>query len=101
MPAGVRLEVRKADERELILKVFGETHTLGNLLAKSALKHPNVKLAAYSIEHPLEDAFVLRIVTDGSKPAVEVLKEVIRKLVDLSDELTERLREALGPLQEG
>ncbi len=92
----MRLEIRRADERELIVKVFGETHTLGNLLAKSALKHPNVRLAAYSIEHPLEEAFVLRIVTDGSKPAVEALKEVIRGLVDLSDELAKRLREALG-----
>ncbi len=97
----MKLEVRKADERELIVKVFGETHTLGNLLAKSALKHPNVRLAAYSIEHPLEEAFVLRIVTDGSKPAAEVLREVVEGLISLSDELAEKLAEALGVPPEG
>lgn len=92
----VRLEVRKADEREIIIKVFGESHTLGNLLAKSALKHPNVKLAAYSIEHPLEEAFVLRIITDGSKPAPEVLKEVVINLINLSDEVMKRFKEVLS-----
>jgi len=92
----LKLEVRKHDGRELILKVYGETHTLGNLLAKSALRHPNVRMAAYSIEHPLEEAFVLRLVTDGTRDPVDVLKEVISGLVRLSDELLERLSEALG-----
>ncbi|MCS7099482.1 MAG: RpoL/Rpb11 RNA polymerase subunit family protein [Sulfolobales archaeon] len=91
----MKIEIRKVDERELIVKVFGETHTLGNLLAKSALKHPNVKLAAYSIEHPLEEAFVLRIITDGSKSAVQVLREVVKSLMNLSDEAIDRFREAV------
>jgi DNA-directed RNA polymerase subunit L len=93
---GLRLEVRKRSERELILKVYGETHTLGNLLAKSALRHPNVRMAAYSVEHPLEEAFVLRLVTDGTRDPVNVLKEVVSDLIRLSDELLDRLREALG-----
>lgn len=92
----MRLELKKVDERELIIKVFGETHTLGNLLAKSALKHPSVKLAAYNIEHPLEEAFVLRIVTDGNKPALEVLREVVRNLINLGDEVMKKFKEALG-----
>ncbi|MCX8184666.1 MAG: RpoL/Rpb11 RNA polymerase subunit family protein [Sulfolobales archaeon] len=89
----MKIEVRKIDEKELIIKVFGETHTIGNLLAKSALKHPNVKLAAYSIEHPLEEAFILRIITDGSKSVVHVLREVIKNLTDLSDRAIEKFRE--------
>jgi DNA-directed RNA polymerase subunit L len=93
---GLRLEVRKRSERELILKVYGETHTLGNLLAKSALRHPNVRMAAYSVEHPLEEAFVLRLVTDGTRDPANVLKEVVSDLIRLSDELLDRLREALG-----
>lgn len=92
----MRLEIKKVDNKELIIKVFGETHTLGNLLAKSALRHPNVKLAAYSIEHPLlEEAFVLRIVTDGSKPASEVLMEVVEGLVKLSDEVVREFKSVL------
>ena len=92
----MRIEIRKADSRELIVKVFGETHTLGNLLAKSVLRHPNVKLAAYSIEHPLEEAFVLRVITDGSKSPVDVVREVLEGLVELSNEAIARFREALG-----
>jgi len=91
----LKLEIKKVDDKELIIKVFGETHTLGNLLAKSALRHPNVKLAAYSIEHPLEEAFVLRIVTDGSKPASEVLMEVVEGLVKLSDEIVREFKSVL------
>ncbi len=91
----MKLEIKKVDDKELIIKVFGETHTLGNLLAKSALRHPNVKLAAYSIEHPLEEAFVLRIVTDGSKPASEVLMEVVEGLVKLSDEIVREFKSVL------
>lgn len=91
----MKIEVKRLDEKELIIKVFGETHTLGNLLAKSALKHPNVKLAAYSIEHPLEEAFVLRIITDGNKSALSVIKEVVKNLVNLEDEVLKKFREAL------
>jgi len=55
-----------------------------------------VRLVAYSIEHPLEEAFVLRLVTDGTRDPAEVLKEVVTGLVRLSDELIGKLSEALG-----
>ncbi len=72
----MNVKVRKYTERELVLAIEGEDHTLANLLAKYALSNPHTKLATYVVEHPLIGTPVLRVVTDGTDP-IQVLKEVI------------------------
>ncbi|MCS7108093.1 MAG: DNA-directed RNA polymerase subunit L [Sulfolobales archaeon] len=67
--------------------MVGEDHTLGNLISKYALNHPNVKIAAYSIDHPLTESPKVVIVTDGSKNPLEVLKEVIKEVNDTAEKL--------------
>ncbi len=92
----MELVIRKRTDKELVVKLIGEDHTLGNLIAKMALTHPHVKLAAYVIEHPLEGSPVIRIITDGEVKPDQVLKEVIIKSKDLATELLNKLRETLG-----
>ncbi len=92
----MELEVRKRTDRELVFKILGEDHTLGNLIAKMALKHPNVELAAYTIEHPLDGQPVIRIITDGSKDPIEVVIEVLRNTKVLTEELLEKIKDSLG-----
>jgi DNA-directed RNA polymerase subunit L len=92
----VKVEIRKLTSKELVMKLLGEDHTLGNLIAKEALKHPHVKLAAYSIEHPLEGSPVIRLVTDGEAEALEVFKEVVQNLKTE----TQNLLKALESLEE-
>jgi DNA-directed RNA polymerase subunit L len=76
------IKVEKFNDKELIIKLVGEDHTLGNLISKYALKHPNVQMAAYSIDHPLVGSPKIVLVTDGSKTSLEVLKEVLLKIIE-------------------
>ena len=97
MMMGMRVEVKKLTDKEIVLKLHGEDHTLGNLVAKLALRHPNVTMAAYQIEHPLEGSPVIRIVTDGSKDALEVLKDVLREALDYVDSLIQEIERKVMP----
>jgi len=84
---GLVIRVEKLTMNELELRIIGEDHTLGNLIAKTALNHPNVQIAAYSIDHPLVGSPRIVLVTDGSKAPLDVLKEVINEIIDMSKEL--------------
>jgi len=94
---GMRVEVKKLTDKEIVLKLHGEDHTLGNLVAKLALRHPNVTMAAYQIEHPLEGSPVIRIVTDGKKSALEVLKEVLKEGIGYVDALIQEIESKVMP----
>jgi len=93
---GLEVVIRKRTDKELVIKLVGEDHTIGNLIAKMALNHPNVRLAAYTIEHPLEGSPVIRIVTDGTVDPGQVLKEVVVRSKAITEELLKELRETLG-----
>ena len=76
------MEVRviSKTDRELVLEITGEDHTLGNMLMKEALRHPAVEYAAYRIPHPLRDVMEFVLITkEGVKPSA-VLVEVISRL---------------------
>jgi len=87
----VRIEVKKLTDKEVVIRLLNEDHTLGNLIAKMALKHPHVKMAAYVIEHPLEGSPTVRIITDGEVRAIDVLKEVIKESENISSKILDLL----------
>ena len=87
----MKIEVKKFTDKELVIKLINEDHTLGNLIAKMALKHPHVKMAAYIIEHPLEGSPTVRIITDGKVKALDVLKDVIKESKAISNKILELL----------
>lgn len=91
----MNIRVRKYADKELVLEIEGEDHTLANLLAKSALSNPHTKLATYVIEHPLIGAPVLRIVTDGTDP-FQVLKEVVSSAREEAEQVLKAVSKALG-----
>ncbi len=92
----MELEIRKKTEKELVFKILGEDHTLGNLVAKMVLRHPNVELAAYTIEHPLDGQPIVRIITDGSKDPVEVLMESLRNVKEITERLLNIVKDKLS-----
>ncbi|MCC6034212.1 MAG: DNA-directed RNA polymerase subunit L [Desulfurococcaceae archaeon] len=76
------MEVRVVSktDRELVLEIVGEDHTLGNMLMKEALKHPNVEYAAYRIPHPLRNIMEFTIIVKEGASLSNVLAEIISKL---------------------
>jgi len=89
------VRIRKYADKELVLEIEGEDHTLANLLAKSALSNPHTRLATYVIEHPLIGTPVLRIVTDGTDP-LQVLKEVVSNARGEAEQVLKTVSRALN-----
>ncbi len=81
------IKVEKLSDRELTIKLIGEDHTMGNLISKYVLNHPNVQIAAYSIDHPLTEHPKVMLVTDNSIKPLEVLKEVINEVINTVEKL--------------
>jgi len=91
----VNVKIRKYADKELVLEIEGEDHTLANLLAKSALSNPHTKLATYVVEHPLVGTPVFRIVTDGTNP-LQVLKEVVSSTRREAEQVLKEVSRVLG-----
>ncbi len=87
--------VKKKTDRELVLQVKGEGHTLGNLLAKEAMNNPHVVFASYRVPHPLQDVMELIIeVEEGypiDKAVIEVVEDLRAKIIEFRRAIEERL----------
>lgn len=91
------MEVRVVSktDRELVLEIVGEDHTLGNMLVKEALKHPNVEYAAYRIPHPLRNIMEFTIIVKEGASLSNVLAEIISKLKSEISEFKKLIEEVL------
>lgn len=91
------MEVRvvSRNERELVLEITGEDHTLGNMLMREALKHPSVEFAAYRIPHPLKNIMEFTLVVKEGANLPEVLAEIISKLKNQIAEFKKAIEEVL------
>lgn len=83
----MEVKVISKTDRELVLEIHGEDHTLGNLLAKEALRHPDVEYAAYRIPHPLRNYFEFTLIVKPGADPGNVLKEVVRNIKSQLEEL--------------
>ncbi|MCC6052736.1 MAG: DNA-directed RNA polymerase subunit L [Desulfurococcaceae archaeon] len=91
------MEVRVVSrgERELVLEITGEDHTLGNMLMREALKHPSVEFAAYRIPHPLKNIMEFTLVVKEGANLPEVLAEIISRLKNQIAEFKKAIEEVL------
>jgi len=89
------IKVISKSDKELILEIHGEDHTLGNMIMKEALRHPAVNYAAYRVLHPLKDVIEIFIVTKEGVDVSSVLREVINRLRDELREFVEVVNEVL------
>lgn len=80
------------------LEVYGETHTVLNLLTSYLNKKLVKGYSAYRIEHPLKQEATLYI-NAGEADAREVLLEAIRDLIEDLGSLEKKLEEAGGKAQ--
>ena len=90
------LRVISRKDRELVLEIRGEDHTLGNLLMKEALKHPSVEYAAYRIPHPLRDVMEFTLIVKEGADVSRVLREVIDALRSEVSEFKKSVESVLG-----
>lgn len=92
----MNIKILSKTNRELILEIDGEDHTLGNMLMKEALKHPLVEYAAYRIPHPLKSSMEFIVVVKEGADLSIVLKDVISNLREQIKEFKNKIEELLG-----
>lgn len=90
-----KIEVVKNTDKELIINIADEDHTIGNLIAKIAEDKPGVVYSAYRIEHPLIPKLTITIITDGSRKPLSILKEVLNDIAKQAIEFQEKFKEVL------
>ncbi len=91
----MEIEVKKVSEKEIVVIVRGEGHTLGNLLAKQAMMHPHVVFASYRIPHPLQDRMEISIAVDENYSVDKALKEIVDAIKTTLEEFKKKLEETL------
>lgn len=95
----IKFEVQKEDRRTAVYIIYGEDHTLGNLLEKVLLKIKGVEFANYEMPHPLEYKIVLRIHTDGTITPKEALDKAIDEIIKMIEEFRSEFTEELKRLE--
>lgn len=91
----MRVVYRSKGKGEAELKVYGETHTLLNLLTSYLNKRLVKGYSAYRIEHPLKQEATLYIYSGEKKPKDALVKS-LEELVEELEGLEEKLKETGG-----
>ncbi|MEM3660928.1 MAG: RpoL/Rpb11 RNA polymerase subunit family protein [Thermoproteota archaeon] len=92
----MRVIYRRIDRDSIELEVYGETHTVLNLLTS----YLNTKLvegySAYRVEHPLKQDATLYVNAGGGGDAKELLLEAVKSLIEDLQSLRRKLDTAAG-----
>ena len=88
------MEFRIVEEtpKTLVAEVRGAGHTLCNALKASLYGNKHVKIAAYSISHPLVGIPTIMVETDGTVKPKKALAEAASKLADATSKLRKEFR---------
>jgi len=77
----MELTILKKTDKEINIKVAGETHTLLNMLKTALLNNKHVEIATYDIKHPTISEPVLFVRTDGTIDPIDVIKKASKEMV--------------------
>ncbi len=91
----MNVEVKRVTDNEIIIIIEGEDDTIGNLIAKSAVQHPNVVYATYRIPHPLERKVEIIISVDKNADLGSTISEIIQNIKEQLEEFKKKIDEAL------
>lgn len=89
------LKILKKTDRELLIEIYGEDHTLGNLITKEALNHPSVTYASYNIPHPLQDKLLIYIAVKENSDSLVVFKEICLRIKEYLKEFRKEVEEKI------
>ena len=78
----MEITVVEESKKRIVCEIPGEGHTLCNALKSQLLKNEHVKIATYSIKHPLLGTPVMLIDTDGTISPREAMAEAANALSD-------------------
>ena len=97
----ILLHILEKNQKELVGTKFSKNkhgkitledydHTIGNLLSKELQDNPNIKFAAYKMDHLLIRNVTIEYITDGKKTINEILDVSFKKLIKLHTKLLDK-----------
>ncbi len=95
LPAGKsRIEVINTDSPHAsVFAIWGEDHTLGNVLRHMVSLDEHVAFCGYTMPHPSLSKFHIRIQTDGTKTAIEALEAGLVRVREAAEFVRARFQE--------
>ncbi len=88
----MELKVLEETPKRLVAEFKGAGHTLCNAMKAELWENKHVKVATYSINHPLIGVPKMVIETDGEAKPRKVLAEAIEKLSENIDKLKKEFK---------
>ena len=90
----MKINILEKTTKELKIEIFGEGHTLCNVLQKALLEDDNVEIGGYDIPHPLIHKSVVYVRTKGKRRPKTALKDAARKIGKRSKTLRKEFKKA-------
>ena len=72
------IQLDDGDQTSGTILVDGETHTLGNALRTTIIQNPHCDVCAYSVPHPAENKFSLRLQAIDETNIVDLAQDGIQ-----------------------
>ena len=83
------------DRTHATIKLYNETHTIGNSLRYVLARNPDADFVGYSVPHPGEPYLNVRLQTRG-QPVEVILKKGLNDLSDMCDNMLESFEAELA-----
>ncbi|MBN1792885.1 DNA-directed RNA polymerase subunit L [Candidatus Woesearchaeota archaeon] len=90
----MEIKVIEQSKRKLVFELVGTDHTFCNALKEELNKNDSVKVATYTIAHPLVRVPKFIVETKTDKEPVEVLKAAAKKLGKINEEFVSLFKKA-------
>ena len=81
----MELNILEETKHKLVFELKGENHTFCNALKQELWNDKHVKIAGYTIAHPLIGIPKFVVETDGSRTHKKALADAAKRLKDVSD----------------
>jgi len=88
----MEIEVLEKSKKKMIFKIPGADHTLLNPLKRELYQDKAVKIASYTIEHPLLKVPKFIIETDGTKEPGKALIDAAKRLQKTNEKVLEEFK---------
>jgi DNA-directed RNA polymerase subunit L len=87
--------VRKINDKELEIEIYGEDHTLGFILSQALSRVNGVEESYYRVEHPLKNSIVIYVRTDGRISPKEAITTAIKTTKETVEQLYQLVQQGL------
>ena len=91
----MELNIIEDKKNRMVFELKGEDHTITNAITKELWKVNGVKLAAYTIDHPLMSSPKIIVETDSSIEPRKALKQAASALQKKNQDFLEKFKKAV------